>query len=266
MLEYTDIGANLSGPSFARDRHAVLERAMAAGVRRILVTASDTTESEQALSLARSYPDFLRATTGVHPHQAAKIQPDWQERLRLLFPDPLVCAVGETGLDFNRNYSPPDAQRTVFEAQLQMAAECCLPVFLHERDAGPALREILTPRRDRLTGGVLHCFTGSRADLFAYLDLDLYIGVTGWICDPRRGRELQSLVSMIPDDRLLIETDAPYLLPRDLPSPPRSKRNEPAFLCHVATALAQYRKQSLVHIATITHANAGRLFGLEIHA
>jgi TatD DNase family protein len=135
-------------------------------------------------------------------------------------------------------------------------------VFLHQREAHDELVAMLEPKRASLAGGVAHCFTGGPNELRAYLELDLYVGVTGWVCDERRGAELRAAVPLIPLDRLLVETDAPYLLPRDLAPPPRGRRNEPQFLAHVVERLATLREQPVDLVARATTANAERLFGL----
>lgn len=262
-MKYTDIGVNLCSKAFANDLSAVIDRASQAGVKTMLITGSDVHESRNATLLARKFPELMYSTAGVHPHLAAKVELDWERQLLELFADFKVCAVGEAGLDFDRNYSPPKQQKDVFEAQLELGKTSGLPVFLHEREAGKTFREIFSPWREHLSGGVLHCFTGSREDLYAYLDLDLYIGITGWICDSKRGLELQQLVREIPDDRLLIETDAPYLLPHKNDLKPKSRRNEPAFLPYVAASVAKYRQQSTATIANLTRSNAIRLFRLN---
>jgi TatD DNase family protein len=174
-----------------------------------------------------------------------------------------VRAIGETGLDFNRNYSPQSDQRAVFRAQLELAARHGLPVFVHDRDSGGAVASHLTERRDALRAVIVHCFTGTAAELDRYLELDCHIGITGWICDERRGTQLAAIAGRIPDNRLLIESDAPYLLPRTIRPRPRSHRNEPANLPWVARALAAVRGQSLQHICDCTTANARRVFDID---
>ncbi|HVJ30057.1 MAG TPA: TatD family hydrolase, partial [Gammaproteobacteria bacterium] len=159
-------------------------------------------------------------------------------------------------------YSPREAQRRAFAAQLELAAEAHKPVFLHQRDAHDELVAMLAPKRASLVGGVAHCFTGGPKELQAYLGLDLYVGVTGWVCDERRGAELRAAVPLIPLDRLLVETDAPYLLPRDLEPPPRGRRNEPQFVAHVLERVAALLEQPVDVVARATTANAERLFGL----
>jgi TatD DNase family protein len=258
-----DIGLNLSSTRYDRDRADVLQRGLAAGVGRFILTGTNLEESAEVTRLAQLHAPHCRATAGVHPHDAQYLDAAGVDALRTLLRQPGVVAVGETGLDFNRNYSPPEAQERAFLWQLELAGDTGLPLFLHERDASARLLDILTATRDSWSGGVVHCFTGSREALYAYLDLGLLIGVTGWVCDERRGKELQELVKEIPADRLLLETDGPYLLPRDLPSPPRDRRNEPAFLPHIAAVVARLRGESLQQVADATTANARRLFRLD---
>lgn len=262
MFDLIDIGANLTHDSFDDDRDAVLARAAAAGVARIIVTGTSVTSSVQAAALCEANRERLFATAGVHPHHATELDAHTAAALRSLLANPAFVAVGECGLDFFRDYSPRDAQRRAFAAQLELATEVGKPVFLHERDAHEELVAMLGPARPGLVGGVAHCFTGGPAELDAYLELDLYIGVTGWVCDERRGAELRAAVPRIPLDRLLVETDAPYLLPRDLEPKPRSRRNEPQFLTHVLERVAALAERPVDVVAQATTANAERLFGL----
>ncbi|RMF14874.1 MAG: hydrolase TatD [Gammaproteobacteria bacterium] len=260
--DWIDIGVNLTSKRFDRDRDAVIEAARHAGVGHLIVTGTSVEESLGALALARQYPGMLTATAGCHPHHADGLDDEGLERLRELQAQPEVVAVGECGLDYNRNFSTPEAQRRAFEAQLAQAVDAGKPVFLHERDAFDDQIALLREFMPELKGGVAHCFTGTEKELEAYLDLGLYIGITGWICDKRRGQPLFDIVGRVPDDRLLLETDAPYLLPHNLPEPPRDKRNAPAFLPWVAEKVAEARKQSVEHLAWQTTRNARRLFGL----
>ncbi|WP_369600073.1 TatD family hydrolase [Hahella sp. SMD15-11] len=263
-MGWVDIGVNLTGRRFDRDRDRVIAEAVEQGVTHMIVTGTSVTESERALALARQYPGILTATAGCHPHHASELDDEGLERLRALQEESEVVAVGECGLDYNRDFSPRDVQRQVFEAQLEQAADARKPVFLHERDAFEDQYAILRNAMPRLVGGVAHCFTGDEAALDAWLDLGLYIGITGWVCDVRRGKPLLDLVHRIPDNRLLLETDAPYLLPHNLPDPPRDKRNRPAFLPWVARRVAEARGQTLEHLMAITTRNAIRLFGLDL--
>lgn len=256
-----DIGANLAHDSFDADRDEVLQRAQQAGVDRLLITGSSVASTRAAIDLSHRWPDRLRATAGVHPHHASDLTHDQLDALRPLTKDPAVLAVGECGLDYFRNFSPHQAQLSAFERQLELAVACGKPVFLHQRDAHEDFTAMIRSFRSRLAGGVAHCFTAGVDEARAYLELDLYIGITGWICDERRGLHLRDVVRFIPSDRLLIETDAPYLLPRDLKPAPKSRRNEPMYLPHVLAAIASARNESLNELAEQTTANAERLFG-----
>jgi TatD DNase family protein len=261
-----DIGANLSHAAFSHDLDRVIADAQAAGVGHIIATGTDLESTAAALGLADKYTDFLSVTAGFHPHIARQFNAAALETLRNWLGDPRVVAVGETGLDFNRDFSPRDIQQEVFEQQLQLAVEMRKPVFLHQRDAHAVFHPMLREYRAALTAGVVHCFTDDRAALFDYLDLDMYIGITGWICDERRGRGLQELVSSIPPDRLLIETDSPYLLPRSLRPLPKSRRNEPKFLLEVLHALVQCTGRPAELLARQCSENACRLFGIKLLA
>lgn len=263
MLNLIDIGANLTHDSFDADRPQVLERAAAAGVGRVVVTGTSVTSSVRAAALCEAHAGTVSATAGVHPHHAADFDSHTAAALRALLANPAFVAVGECGLDFFRDYSPREAQRRAFVAQLELASDVGKPVFLHQRDAHEEFVALLTPMRQRLVGGVAHCFTGGPAELDAYLELDLDIGITGWVCDERRGAALRTAIPRIPLDRLLVETDAPYLLPRDLAPKPQGRRNEPKFLVHIVERLAALMNQPVAVVARATTANAERLFGLK---
>jgi TatD DNase family protein len=262
LPDLIDIGANLTHDSFDADRADVIRRAAECGVRRLILTGSSQQSSIDAAALAASHAGTLYATAGLHPHHASDYTPALERTLRGLLTRPEVVAVGECGLDYFRNFSPRDAQREAFGAQLALAVESGLPVFLHQRDAHDEFVEILASVLPRLNGGVAHCFTGDERELRCYLDMGLYIGVTGWICDERRGAHLASLVPLIPDDRLLLETDAPYLLPRSLAPRPKTRRNEPVYLREVLRVVAEAAGRSETEIASMTTANAERLFSL----
>lgn len=260
--ELIDIGANLTHESFTADREDVMTSALAAGVRRMVVTGADLAGSRQALELTRQYPKRLFSTAGVHPHHARDFDSAQRAHFAELLKHPAVVAAGECGLDYFRNFSPHAEQRRAFVSQLELAAQVKKPVFLHQRDAHGEFLAILKEHRAELSGGVAHCFTGTVAELEDYLELGLYIGVTGWVCDERRGQALREAVPKIPEDRLLVETDAPYLLPRDLKPVPKSRRNEPQYLPHVASKVAELRGSSLAQVAASSTRNAVELFGL----
>jgi TatD DNase family protein len=260
--ELIDIGSNLTHSSFSSDLGDVLARAMHAGVTRQVVTGADFASSRAAAALAAAHPDMLWSTAGVHPHHAAEFEPARADELRELLGLPRVVAAGECGLDYFRDFSPRAAQRAAFAAQLQIAAAAGKPVFLHQRDAHEDFLAILAEHRPRIVAGVAHCFTGGIRELEAYLELGLSIGVTGWVCDERRGASLREAVARIPSDRLMLESDAPYLLPRDLDPRPKSRRNEPAFLPHIARTVADLRGESAEAVAAASTQNAVRFFNL----
>lgn len=258
-----DIGANLTNKAFKDDTDAVIARARDAGVIAIGVTGTSVPGSRHACELARARPDALFATAGVHPHHASAWTTDVAAEIRALATLPEARAVGECGLDYNRDFSPRDAQRRAFEAQLDIAIALGKPVFLHERDAADDFVSIISEHRARLSRAVVHCFTGTRETLARYVELDLYIGITGWICDERRGLHLAEAVRIVPRGRLMIETDAPYLIPRTMKKRPHTGRNEPAFLPHVLAAVARARDESLEDCAAHTTATARELFALH---
>ena len=264
-MELIDIGSNLTHESFAADRADVIARAAAGGVTRQIVTGADIEGSRAAAALADTYP-CLWSTAGVHPHHAAAFHPAGRDHLQELLRLPRVVAVGECGLDYYRNFSPSAAQRSAFAAQLEIAAVTGKPVFLHQRDAHEDFLAILSEFNGLLAGGVAHCFTGNDAQLEDYLALGLSIGVTGWVCDDRRGADLQRAVPRIPADRLMVETDAPYLLPRDLDPKPKSRRNEPANLAHIVRGIARLRDESPEAVAAYTTRNAIAFFKLDATA
>jgi TatD DNase family protein len=254
-----DIGANLTHASFRDDLDAVVARAKGVGVSTLIVTGTTVEESRTACEIADRFD--LYATTGVHPHHARDCAPTTIAQLREMAKHPRIVAIGECGLDFNRNYSPHPDQEQCFVAQLELGLELGMPLFLHSRDAHPRFAEIL--KSHDVKRAVAHCFTGEREELRAYLDLGLYVGITGWICDERRGKHLLELVREIPADRLLLETDAPYLTPRDLRPQPKARRNEPAFLPHILKTVARARGRPADEVAQETTRNAQALFGIR---
>lgn len=266
-MQLIDIGVNLTNSSFDERHAAVIERAQQAGVVQMLLTGTSLEVSEQALALCEQLDESARqlfTTAGVHPHDASAWNAGSEGQLRALLEQSRVKAVGECGLDFNRDFSPRPQQEKALEAQLALAVELGLPVFLHERDASDRLLAILKDFRDQLSAAVVHCFTGERDALFAYLDLDLHIGITGWICDERRGTHLHPLVGNIPEGRLMLESDAPYLLPRTLRPKPKNGRNEPAYLPEVLNEVARHRGESAEYTAAHTTACARAFFKLPM--
>lgn len=252
-----DAGVNLFSQQYDEDRDQVVARATAAGVQQQLLISSDLAETALNIQYCRGHTGMF-TTAGVHPHQAAAVTEDWFQQLATLLQQPWVVAVGECGLDFNRMFSPKDQQIRVFSAQLSLAKQLQKAVYLHERDAFPDQIGLL--KEHQIDLGIAHCFTGDAGQLKAYLDLGLYIGITGWLCDERRATLLQDALQYLPLDRLILETDAPYLLPRNLTPKPKSRRNEPAYISAIAQQIAILRGWDLVDIAHHSQQNARRLF------
>ena len=267
-MELCDIGVNLTNNRFNDDWQDTVHRANQAGVTKLIITGTDIQESRAALEMSEQLPEHCYATVGIHPHYAKDAENayqgnTYQESLLELARHPKAVAIGECGLDFNRNFSPPEVQKQVFSAQLDIAAATQKPVFLHERDAFDTQLAMLSDYRHKLSGGVVHCFTGNIEQILAYLDLDFYIGITGWLCDPKRGKNLRDAVQHLPLNRLLLETDAPYLMPKTLSS--GSKRNEPENLPHILEQLADIlpNEYSAADIAKASYQNSVALFGFE---
>ncbi len=260
-----DIGGNLTNRVFREDMGAVLERAAHAGVSAIVITGVSAPLSRRAFEIAAertSRAVRLYATSGIHPHNAKTANTEALREIEELLAKPRVVAAGECGLDYDRDFSPRDVQRRAFEQQLEIAAATKKPVFLHERAAHEDFTKILAKHRPNLTRAVVHCFTGDRQTLERYIDLDLHIGFTGWLCDERRGTHLHDLVGLVPRGRIMVETDAPFILPRDMPDKPKNNRNEPAFVTHVARSVARHRGETFEDFAAHTTATATAFFDL----
>jgi TatD DNase family protein len=253
-LRLFDSHLHLTDDAFVHDLDDVLSRAAAAGVRELVTVASDIDDSGQALELARSRSG-LWCSAGLHPHQASEMSPAAIREIERLAGEPEVVAIGETGLDFFYDHSERSAQRASFIAQLEVAERLELPVIVHSRDADSDMEAILADFDDRVTG-VLHCFTGGETLLTTALDRGWYVSFSGIVTFKRY--EDADLLRRVPDERLLIETDSPYLAP----VPRRGRRNEPANLAHTCAAVAGMRGTSSVDIAAVTRSNAIEFYGL----
>lgn len=260
-MAWFDIGVNLLDSRF--DPQSVITNATAHNVTKLCVIATRPSEWDDVIALYRQFPQQLCFTLGVHPHYASEVVPSDWDKLISLAQSPGLVAIGECGLDFNRDFSPRPIQKAVFEKQLELAQRFDLPVYLHERDAFEEQLAVI----DRFVDtsgqirGVSHCFTGTRESVVAYLQRGLYIGVTGWVCDEKRGESLRDALSAIPLERLLLETDAPYLFPKTLR--PRKRNNEPAFLPHIGEYVASLLALSPEQVEHATYTNGLTLFGLE---
>lgn len=255
-----DIGVNLMHRSFHQDRDQVVARAADNNVTPLIITGTSLRNSEDAARYAGRYSGKLYSTAGVHPHDAKNCKEETIGKLRELAALPQVVAVGECGLDYNRDFSPRDVQRRWFEEQIRLALELDMPLFLHEREASGDFIGML--KEHKVQKAVVHCFTGTSSELKAYLEMGYHIGITGWICDERRGKHLRELVRIIPLDRLMIETDAPFLTPRDLPEKPADGRNEPALLPHILQTVAHCIGKPADEVAIATTQTARDFFSI----
>ncbi|SHJ05833.1 TatD DNase family protein [Clostridium cavendishii DSM 21758] len=262
-MNLVDIGLNLMHKSYDKDREEVVERAVKAGVSNMIITGTNINSSNKALHYTKKYPGILYSTAGVHPHDTHKCNLETINSLKSLALCKEVVAIGECGLDFNRNFSPRNVQEKWFDSQIQLACELDMPLFLHERDAHERFLAILSNYNKSIKKAVVHCFTGSANELDKYLSNGYYIGVTGWICDKRRGMHLRELVKRIPTEKLMIETDAPFLTPRDLVPKSYNGRNEPVFLTHILKTVAECAGKSYEEIAKTTRDNSYKFFGID---
>ncbi|MDR1893410.1 MAG: TatD family hydrolase [Spirochaetales bacterium] len=258
---FIDIGVNLLHSAFDRDREEVIAQAAQAGVSPLIITGTSLAVSRRAADYGAGSGGRLWCTAGVHPHEASTWSASTGEALGELCRREEVKAVGECGLDYCRDFSPRPSQRRCFEEQLALACERGLPAFLHQREAFDDFYGILKNAAPLLPGFVVHCFTGTQKELEAFLDLGGCIGLTGWICDERRRGDLPRLAPLIPPDRLLLETDAPFLKPRDLRG--GGSRNVPANLAHIAAVVARLCGKSRETLARETFSASCRFFGLE---
>jgi len=255
-----DSHCHLDDPSYQSDLDTVLDRARAAGVSRIMTIGVTLKTSHRALDLAETRPGVY-ASVGVHPHDAHECSDETLDQLITLSRRPAVRAWGETGLDFNRMYSPREDQEKWFVSQLEAAVELGLPMIFHERDSQGRFLELLQACPPPAGAAAIHCFSGTRAELMRYLDMGYYIGITGIVTLQERGELLRRLVPLIPSDQLLVETDAPYLTPQ--PERRRFRRNEPAFVRSVLLKLAEVRREDPAELARVVFTNTCRLYRIE---
>ena len=259
-----DIGVNFTNKRFDKDRSDIIQRAKKNKVSGFLVTGTNIEESKKALDLCQQFPNYLNCTAGVHPHDADHVSANYLEKITELARHHQVKAIGECGLDFNRNFSAPEQQLKVFQQQIDLAVVLKLPLFLHQREAFEPWLELLKPALGKVPAMVSHCFTGNKKELERCLAADMYIGITGWLCDERRGQELRDIIKYIPLNRLMIETDAPYLTPRNIRPKPKSSRNEPSYLPYVVQTYAELTGLSSEIIIQQSSINAQKVFDLPM--
>ena len=263
-MQWIDIACNLTHPCFQHDLPELLQRAKECGITDVIVPGSSVENSQLGLNLCEKYAELLHAMVGIHPHNAKTWSPQSHLEICSLAINPSVVAIGETGLDYFRDFSPRYQQRKSFLDHIEIASEMNLPLFTHVRDAHEDFYSILQKNRAKLSKVVVHCFTGDQKTLENYLNLDCHIGITGWLCDAQRGQHLLPLMRYIPRDRLMIETDAPYLFPQTLTLllKTKNRRNEPCYLPHIAMEISKHKNITLEDLSRDIEKTTRAFFGL----
>ena len=262
MPEFFDIACNLTHESIMQNIDDVISEAKLVNVNKLGLISAELEDFSKIATLVKTYPNELAPTYGVHPHHASQLNGFTKNEFLHLVSKYNPNVIGEIGLDYFRNISTPEEQMHAFEIQLQTAIDLELPVFLHQRDSHDDFLKILRNYHSELSSLVVHCFTGTQRELDEYLELGSYIGLTGWICDERRNKELRASIKNIPLEKLMIETDAPYLIPRNLKPRPSKNINLPKYLPHIAAEISSLTDYSIVEIATQTYNNAIKFFKL----
>lgn len=266
MNTYIDIGINLTNRQFEGEIDEIIQNALDADVEQMVLTGTSVKNSIESEKIAADYPHTLYSTAGIHPHDAKSMNEQSISTLQKLLQKKHVVSVGECGLDFDRDFSPRPIQEKCFKAQLELAIEVQKPLFLHEREAFDRFTSIYKEYQSKLPKGVVHCFTGSLKEAKYYLDNGFYLGFTGAISDVKRFEHLKEVISYAPLDRMMIETDAPFMLPKNVPRHQMTRynerRNEPAFLPFVAQTIAQIKKTSIADVAETTTEVARDFFGI----
>jgi len=260
-MKLFDSHCHLDDSLYDKDIHKVIHRMHSVGVDAAMIVGTTLERCRKTVAIAESMPGIY-ASVGLHPHDAKDCNEDTLTALMDLSNHSSVLAWGEIGLDFNRMYSPKDDQEKWFVRQLEIGVNLNFPIIFHERDTNGYLLEILKPPFGNGLKGIVHCFSGTRHELHQYLELGLYIGITGIVTMKERGELIRKLVPLIPEDRILIETDAPYLAPA--PERNKTSRNEPAFVRSVLYRLAEVRKEDPEELAEKVWNNTCRLYGIEI--
>ncbi|RLJ23534.1 Sec-independent protein translocase TatD [Chryseobacterium sp. 7] len=261
MNTYIDIGINLTNKQFYNEHEEIINRALDHGVEHMILTGTSIRGSKESAEIAEEYPEILFSTAGIHPHDAKSFNKQSISELRKLLKQDHVISVGECGLDFDRDFSPRPIQEKCYQAQLELAIEVNKPLFLHERSAFKRFNEITDDFLSKLPEAVVHCFTGTLNEAKIYLDKGFYLGFTGSISDEKRFKHLEDVIKYVPLDRMMIETDAPFMLPKNMPRT-QNRRNEPSFLPYVAQTIAHLKKISISEVADETTETARNFFRL----
>ena len=260
MHDIADIACNFSSDRFDSDLDEVINRAISNNITKFGLICSRLGDLDKLLSIYNNYSDSMLFTIGVHPHHANEFNTEYLKNLKETIRNYDPHAIGETGLDFFRNLSTYEEQIYAFEEQIKLSIEFNKPLFLHQRDAHDEFIKIIMKYKNDINKAVVHCFTGTQKQLDSYLNLGFYIGLTGWICDERRNVELRKSIKNIPLDKLMIETDSPYLIPRNLDIKPENNRNEPSYLPHIAKEIADIINIDSSKLIDITYKNSINFF------
>ena len=260
MNNLFDIACNFSSDRFDKDLDAVIERAKINNVNKFLIVSASLNDFEKTYNIYKSNLKEAFFSIGTHPHHANEIDEEQIKNMRKMVGEYNPSCIGETGLDFFRNLSSHDEQTYAFEEQIKIAIDFNKPLYLHQRDSHSEFIKIIGEYKDYLPKSVVHCFTGTQSELEDYLDLGFYIGLTGWVCDERRNVELRQSIKNIPLDRLMLETDCPYLIPRNLDRKPKNNRNEPSFLPHIAKEISGLMEITPSELADKTFNNSIKFF------
>ena len=263
MNGYFDIALNLASDRFLGDRDKVVTNAISNNVNYFNIVCSSIDELDFVKDLNNRFRKNSCFTLGVHPHNADELNEDTLQYLRDYINIHHPSSVGETGLDFFRNLSSLENQLNAFEQQIKISIENNLPLFLHQREAHDDFIKVIDKYISDIPKAVVHCFTGTQSQLDDYLERNLYIGLTGWVCDERRNKDLRKSIKNIPIDKLMIETDAPYLIPRNLEIKPKNNRNEPKFLPHIANEIAGLMNIGLEEFNKQVFNNSKSFFGIH---
>tara|TARA_B100000161_G_C33519069_1_gene400206 strand:- start:481 stop:1269 length:789 start_codon:yes stop_codon:yes gene_type:complete len=253
MHEIADIACNFTSDRFDNDLDEVINQAIVNNITKFGLICSRLSDIDKLLEIYNRYSKDMFFTIGVHPHHANEINEEYLKKLKEVINNNNPHAIGETGLDFFRNLSTYEEQIFAFEEQIKIAIDTNKPLFLHQRDSHDDFIKILRKYSSDINKSVVHCFTGTKEQLNDYLELDCYIGVTGWICDAKRNVELRKTIKNIPLERLMIETDCPYLIPKNLEEKPKNNRNEPTYLNHIANEVATLMKKDINDIREKTY-------------
>jgi len=260
MAGFVDIACNFTHDSFKDNLEEVIANAELEGVEKFVLLCASLNDLKPIKIIQKKSPEKYFVSAGIHPHHATEIREiNYDDLLaKLCSINPNV--IGETGLDYFRNISPPDVQRKSFKMHIEIAKELNLPLYLHQRDSHKDFINIIKENRNNFPKFVVHCFTGTQEELNDYLDLGAYIGLTGWICDAKRNIELRKSIKNIPIDRMMIETDCPYLIPKNLPNKPKKNINEPKYLPHIANEIAELIGMKIEELKLATRSNAIEFF------